>query len=144
MKATIGSVGELFGLLQLVGETSMIDLIGPMRILRGDTATYRITVTDDDDARVDLDGAAIELQVKPTLGAADPPTISKLVGSGITILDQLVADTKGQADVAISSVDSSTPAAGLYWLDVVVVLAGARVHVVAPREYTIGETVNIP
>ena len=143
MRASIGVVGQLFGPLQLVGGTTVIDLIGPMLVYAGDTATLRLTVTDDADARVDLTGAAIELQVKPAIGAADPPTISKAVGSGITLLDQTSAATKGQADIAISSVNTTQPA-GLYWLDVVVEISGGRVHAVAPREFTVAEVVNRP
>lgn len=140
MIGRIASVGQWFGHLQLVEGADVIDLIGPMRIYRGDTATYRLTVTDDDDARINLTGATIELQVKTALGGADPAAIAKTVGGGITLLAQ-ADDTLGQADVAISSADSGiTP--GLYWLDVVVVLAGSRQHVIAPREYTIADAVN--
>lgn len=142
MKATIASVGERFGLLQLVGDI-MIDLIGPVRLFKGDSATYRLTVTDDEDEPIDITGATIELQVKTAIGGADPAAISKSVGSGITILAQDDDDTLGQADIAVSSADSTlTP--GLYWLDVVVTLDGARTHVVAPREFTIADVVNLP
>jgi len=142
LRGAIAVVGQLFGHLQLVEATTMIDLIGPMTIYAGDSATYRLTVTDDADARVDLTGAAIEFQVKPTLGGADPPAIAKAVASGITLLAQS-GDTLGQADITISSVDSNlTPK--LYWLDVVVMLSGGRAHVIAPREYTIAPVVNGP
>lgn len=143
MTGALATVGQLFGFLQLVKETTVIDLIGPMLVYAGDSATYRLTVTDDADARVNLTGAVIELQVKGKPGAADPPTIAKATDSGITLLDQAAPDTKGQADISFTSSDTAKPP-GLYWLDVVVTLAGARTHVVAPREYTIGAVVNLP
>lgn len=142
--ATLESVGELFGLLSLVGETEMIDLIGPMQLHRGDGATYRLTVFGDDDARADLTGATIELEVKAALGGADPAPIIKAVGTGITIAVPQTGGTKGQADIVIDSADSDI-APALYWLDVVVTLAGGqRKHVLAPREFTILPVVNAP
>ncbi len=142
MRAALGLVGQLFGRLALAGDT-LIDLIGPMLVYAGDTATLRLTITDDADARIDLTGAGIELQVKPAVGAADPPTIAKEVGAGIELLDQTDPATKGQADVTITS-DDTDQTAGLYWLDVVVAIGSGRVHVIAPREFTIAAVVNRP
>lgn len=141
---SLGVVGARLGLLQLVGDT-MIDLIGPMLVHRGDALALRLTITDDEDERVDITGATIELQVKANLGDADPPTIAKAVGTGITLLTQS-GDTLGQADIAITggAAGDTDKTPGLYWLDVVLVLAGARAHVVAPREFTIGPVVNAP
>jgi uncharacterized protein YfaS (alpha-2-macroglobulin family) len=143
--ATLASVGQLFGLLQLAGGTDVIDLIGPMSVLAGDDVTYRLTVTDDTGARIDLTAAtALEVQVKPALGAPDPPTISKsLAAATITLLDQTSTTTRGQADFTFSSADTNVTS-GLYWIDIVLVLGGKRTHVVAPREYTIAATVNGP
>lgn len=144
MHAAIGMVGQLFGRLHLPLDGGLvIDLIGPVLMYAGDTATLRITVTDDTDARVDLTGADVELEVKPSLGGADPATIAKAIGTGITLLDQTDPLTRGQADVAIESADTDQPA-GLYWLDVVVSISGGRVHAIAPREFTIAAVVNRP
>lgn len=142
LHGSIAVVGQLFGHLQLVDGGTLIDLIGPMRVYRGDAARYRLTVTDDADARVDITGATIEVQVRTALGAVDPPSIGKSVGSGITILTQS-GDTLGQADVVFASGDTNI-APALYWIDVVITLAGDRVHIVAPREYTISSVVNAP
>lgn len=142
MRATLAMVGQLFGRLALAGDT-LIDLIGPMLVYAGDTATLRLTITDDADARIDLTAAAIEMQVKPAIGAADPATIDKAIGSGIELLDQTDAATKGQADITITS-DDTDQTAGLYWLDVVVMIGGGRVHAVAPLEFTIAPVVNRP
>lgn len=143
MKATLSIVGRLFGHLQRVQGETMIDLVAPFTIYRGDAATLRLTVTDDDDARVDLTGATIELQIKTAINGADPATVSKAIGSGITLLAQ-AGDTLGQADIAISGADTNqTP--GLFYLDVVVTpLAGDRQHVIAPMAITIGGVVNLP
>ena len=119
----------------------MIDLIGPIRVYRGDALDLRLTVTDGTDQRVNLTGVELELQVKPTLGGADPPTISKAVDSGIALLAQSGA-TLGQADIAFSSADLDiTP--GRYWLDVVRDPTGARAHVVPPVEFTVRAAVNL-
>jgi hypothetical protein len=140
MRGTLGETGRMFGLLQQTGDP-MIELIGPVRVYAGDTTTLRLTITDDADARVDLTGAELELEVKQALGGADPALISKSVGAGITLLDQTDTVTRGQADIELTSADTAQ-APGLYWLDVVVALAGARVHVVAPREFTVAAVVN--
>lgn len=143
MNGAMGVLQQRFGQLARVGETTVITLIGPLTVLAGDDLALRLTVTDDADARVDLTGAGIELEVKARIGGPDPAAIRKIVGSGITLLDQTSADTRGQADIAISSSDTSlTP--GLYWLDVVLVLGGVRGHVIAPREFTIVGAVNQP
>lgn len=144
MKATIGLVNRLFGQLHLVKGATVIAIVGPFTIYRGDGATLRLTVTDDDDARIDLTAAAIELQVKAGIGDADPALIAKAVGTGIALLDQAVADTKGQADITIAPADTDR-APGLFWLDVVVIPAiGDRQHVITPIELTIGGVVNLP
>lgn len=134
-------VGARFGLLQLFGAT-MIDLIGPLRVPRGDYVKYRLTVTDDEDERVDLTGSTIELQVKTALGAVDPPLIAKSIGSGITLLTQS-GDTKGQADIVLLPADTNITSA-LYYLDIVLVEAGTQRQHVIEREFTIGGVVNPP
>lgn len=143
MNGDLGVLQQRFGQIARVGETTVITLIGPLTVLAGDDLALRLTVTDDADARVDLTGSAIELEVKARIGGPDPAAIRKTVGSGITLLDQVSPSTRGQADIAISSADSSlTP--GLYWLDVVLVLGGVRGHVIAPREFTVVGVVNQP
>lgn len=134
LRGRLGIRSKLFGLLQLVGDT-MIDVIGPMRVIRGDTLSLRLTVTDDEDDREDLTDAEIELQVRTAAGAAGGPLIRKVVGDGIEILEQ-DGDTIGQADIEISSVDTDR-APALLWLDVVVTLVDRRQHVIAPRKFSI-------
>lgn len=143
MIGALGALQQRYGFLAQIGDTAMITLIGPLTVLAGDTLALRLTVTDDADARVDLTGSTIELEVKSRIGGPDPAAIRKTVGAGITLLDQVSASTRGQADIAISSSDTSlTP--GLYWLDVVLVLGGVRGHVIAPRELTLLGAVNQP
>jgi uncharacterized protein YfaS (alpha-2-macroglobulin family) len=137
---TLSIAGQLFGLLQQDTGENMIDLIGPMTVYRGDTLDLVLTVTNDEGERESLTGATIELEVAGELGGA--VTFAKSVGSGITLRDQGVDETKGQADIEITAANLAA-AAGLYWLDVVVVLAsGRRHHVIAPREFTIEPAVN--
>src|SRR4051812_47867596 len=104
MKATIATMGQLFGLLQ--DYNTMINLIGPMRVFRGDAVTYLLTVTDDEDARVNLTGMTIAAQVRTTPGAAGDPLIDKSTGAGIVLLDQDATDTKGQATIELAHADT--------------------------------------
>lgn len=142
MNGAIGLVGQLFGELQRIEGTAMINIIGPITVHKGDQVTFRITVTDDEDERTDITGATIELQVKSAKGAADPATIERAVGSGITLLDQTDVDTKGQADAILLSAATNITA-GLYYLSVVVVLAGVR-QTIVDREFVILDVVNAP
>lgn len=140
IRGRLGSLGRRFGLLQLLGEDTMIDLIGPMRVFRGDSLTLRLTVTDDEDERVDITDADIELQVRTAAGATGAPVIQKTVGAGIEILTQ-ADDTLGQADISITSSDTDR-APALHYLDVVVTLGGQRAHVISPRKFSIAGSVT--
>lgn len=143
MNGAIGTVGQLFCELQRIEGTAMINIIGPINVHKGDQVTFRLTVTDDEDERVDITGATIELQVKTAKGDADPPTITKAVGSGITLLDQTAdSDTEGQADAILLSADTNI-APGIRYLSVVVVLAGVR-QTLVDREFVILPVVNAP
>lgn len=142
MNGSISIVDKWFGHLQRVTGANVIDLNGPISIYRGDSATLRLTVTDDEDARVDLTGATIELQVKAALGDADPALITASVGSGITLRDQTDDEEIGQADIALTSANTNrTP--GLFYLDVVVEVSGTRQHLMV-REFTVDGVVNAP
>lgn len=141
LAALVERIGGLEGILQVIGPI-MIDIIGPIEIPRGDSLTLRITVTDDADAPIDITGFVLECQVKPSLGAADPPTIALAVGTGIVLLAQTGA-TLGQADITFTSVQTDI-ADGLYWLDVVTVSGGVRTHVIRPRAFVVGAVVNAP
>lgn len=145
MRATLSREGQLFGqLAELADGGVMIEQIGPMRVFKGDSVNYVLTVTDENDARKDLTAAtAIELQVKAALDGPEPPLIIRELGNGVTIRNQAVEATKGQADIVIASA-STTLTSGLYWLDVVVLFGTARHHVFGPIEFTIAAVVNPP
>jgi hypothetical protein len=147
---TIGPVSgsltwsPLFGRLQ-DGGPNMIELSGPLTVYRGDDVDYVLVVTDDTDTPIDLTSvAALEVQVKTAIGAADPPTLSKSIAAGtVVLLDQTAPATKGRASFGFTSAETNiTP--GLYWLDIVLVLAGKRTHVITPRAFTITDVVNPP
>lgn len=133
MNGALAIVGKLFALLQQDTGENMVNLIGPISITRGDDLDLVLTVTDDEDAREDITGAAITVTVTQTPGGA--ALFTKTVGSGVTLRAQ-AGDTLGQADIAISSANLTAPA-GLYWIEVVIVLGGKRQTLVELREFTI-------
>jgi uncharacterized protein YfaS (alpha-2-macroglobulin family) len=139
MMTTLEIAGQMFGMLSQEKGDAVIAVVGPMRVWRGDTLDLVLSVTDDADEPVNLTGATIVLTVKPNPGDADA-TFQLAVGTGITLRAQ-AGDTLGQADIAITSAHSNK-APGLYYLDVVVVLASKTQHVIEPVEFTIGATVN--
>lgn len=144
LTGTLAEIGRRFGRLQRVTGGKVITIEGPLLIIRGDDIVYRLTVTDDQDARVNLTGASIDFQIRITPGASGSPPIAKSVGSGITLLDQTSSTTKGQADIAIDSADTLAAGvpAGLYWLDVLVTASGKRHHAIEPQELAIADTVT--
>jgi hypothetical protein len=115
-------------------------------VLKGESRTFRLTVTQrSDGTRVDLTGTTLEFQVKVKVGDGDPPLIAKAIGTGVTLLNQTMAATKGQADIALSPSDTATLAAGVYAYDVVLVLLGGERHyVVPPSEFVVRAVVNAP
>lgn len=132
MTGDLEQAGALYGLLQ--DGDSMLNLIGPMNVFRGDSLSLLLTVTDDEDERVSLTGKTIQLGIAATVGGE--LLVSKTVGSGITLADQDAEETEGQATIALSTSDLDR-APGLYWLGVVVSEGDDRQHVIAPREFTI-------
>lgn len=139
---TLARANQLFATLQLEG-VNVLDLTGPILVYQGDTADFLLTVTDDAGGRIDLSSATIELQVKAEVNDPDPPLISKSVGAGWTLLDQTAPLTKGQATCSLTTPETSITAKR-YMLDVVVVVAGQRAHVVPPHVFIIGAVVNGP
>jgi hypothetical protein len=146
LRGALGDVGRMFGLIQIVEEDPVIDVVTPPVFWRGDDRTLRLTVTDDADARVNLTSATvITLEIKASTGAADPALVSKILGAGVTLLAQGSPDTIGQADIVIAAADTINAATlpeGVYWLDVVVVIGGVRSHVIEPMECAIRDVVN--
>lgn len=61
----------------------------------------RLTVTEVSGARTNLTGKAVVLQLRRRPGGA--VLLERTVGDGITLLDQDVAGTKGQATVVIGA-----------------------------------------
>lgn len=113
-------------------------------LFRGTSKTYRLTVVDADEARVDLTGATVYFRVKLKLEDASP-VIQKAstTPAQITLLDQTVAATKGQADIFISPSDTSGLASGSYRYDVWVQLAsGKRYAVVEPAPFVINRAIT--
>lgn len=144
VRCSLQRSGRLFALFQIQGAT-VIDLIGPITIEQGDDIDLLITITDDAGDRVNLAGFTLELQVKPAIGAPDPPTISKSIAAGTIIpLDQSAPATRGQATCSITSAETNI-APRLYWLDIVTINpVGKRGHPMPPREFTIAGVVNPP
>ncbi len=126
----------------------------PQTIHLGESTTLLLTVLNDDDSRRDLSTFIdIELQVKTLDGDADPPLISKAIGSGITLQTQS-GSTIGLADVAIDTADTTTsnpnwPVSpdntGTFRYDVWGLTAGGnRTLLVAPSNFIVKKVVNLP
>lgn len=72
----------------------------------GKAKTFRVTVVDQN-VRADLTGKTLRFTAKLSRRDPDPALVTKSTGSGITHLDQTVAATKGQADIAIVAADTN-------------------------------------
>lgn len=107
----------------------------PKTIWDGEHRTFRLTVTQEsDESRVDLTGAAVEMEVKAADGDTDPALISLSVGNGITLEPQS-GDTIGQALIELTPTHLSALQAGgarVLRYDVIALLASGKRHVVVP------------
>ena len=122
-------------------------------IFLGESLVLLLTVTDQGTGDpFDLSTyTAIEFQVKASDGAADPPLISKSLGSGITLVG---GGTGGQAQVAINTSDTTTanpewPAApgnvGTFRYDLVGIDgSGDRDVLIPPSNFRVKPVVNLP
>lgn len=109
--------------------------------------TYKVVEPSETEPNVynpkDLTGVTIEFQVKPKVGAPDPPTIEKSIGSGIVLLPQS-GDTLGKFQVTIQTSDTSSVAAGSYAYDIVMIEAGERKPIRRASPFVINAVVNSP
>jgi hypothetical protein len=93
-------------------------------MFRGDTRTLTVTIKDRfTGAVVDLTGASIAWRMAKTADMGNSLTMSKSVGSGITV----ASPTSGVAVVTINPTDTSTLIPGDYYHDLTVTDASARV-----------------
>jgi hypothetical protein len=117
----------------------------PLALLAGETRTLAVTVTRrSTDAFVNLltEVSAIELQVKAQDGDADPPLISKSVGSGIVIRDPQTGDDLGVCDITLDPADTAS-LSGVYRYDLVVTLTGGeRLYGIRPSDFVVDPVVN--
>lgn len=117
----------------------------PLALLAGETRTLAVTVSrrsDGTNLNLLTEVSAIELQVKAQDGDADPPLISKSIGSGITVRSPQTGDDLGVCDVVIDAADTSS-LAGVYRWDLVVLLAsGERLFGVRPSDFVVSQVVN--
>lgn len=105
-----------------------------LRLRRGESARYRLTVTDEDGDRLDLSGAQLYFRAKKTPAGSDPVLIAKssAVSAEIEILDQDPnGETVGQADVRLVPADTRALAPGTLKFEARVVLADGETRTVA-------------
>ncbi len=112
------------------------------QIYKGQSATFRITVTDEDGERFDLTGATLYFRVKLSVTAADPALIAKAstTPAQITILAQ-TGDTLGQAEIYLVPSDTSALNAINYVYDVWLQKSGGEKQPVVPVSNLV---INLP
>ena len=115
----------------------------PLLVFKGEDKNYTITVVDENGDRVDLTGWTLEFEVKPKAGDADPASIAKSTGIGITHLTQSGA-TLGQATLDFDPADTSGLTAGLYKYDLLAIDgSGNRLVVIPPSTFELRDAVNL-
>lgn len=112
------------------------------QIYKGQSATFRITVTDEDGERFDLTGSTLYFRVKLSVTAADPALITKASSTPaqITILTQS-GDTLGQADIFLVPSDTTSLTAINYVYDVWLQKSGGEKQPVVPVSALV---INLP
>lgn len=98
-----------------------------LEMIRGDTLTMQIRVSDEDDSYLNLTSAAIIFMAKENITDDDlDAKIAKSVGSGITIDEA----TNGLFTVVLSPSDTEDLDAGNYYYDIEVTDASSNVYTV--------------
>lgn len=112
-----------------------------LSLVRGESARYLVTITDEDDEPEDLTGATIYWRVKAAASDADPALIAKSSAdaSEIDILDQTDPDLLGQCEVYLVPADTAGLTPGSFVFELRVVLddtnqAAARGVLLLERE----------
>lgn len=115
----------------------------PICIIRGTSQTFRITVFDEANARVDLTGSTLYFTVALTAGGAAEISKISTTPTEILILAQTGA-TLGQADIFLVPTDTTSLPLGLHvydvWLELV---TGERHVIVGPDEFRIEVGVTV-
>lgn len=111
-----------------------------LRIIRGQTKTYRVVVTDENGDLVDLTGSTLYFRVKKLI--ADATYVidkdSDTAGEIDFLLPQSGNDNKGRADVKLVHNDTKSLDPGVYTYDVWIELVSGELHpVVKPANFII-------
>lgn len=107
---------------------------------KGASKTYLLTVTDEDNDRVDLSGARVKMTVVDLASAVQFTRDSQIGATEVEILTQ-AGDTLGQAKIYIVPSNTSGLTTGQYRYDIWVELASGERHpVVCPSDFYIQET----
>jgi hypothetical protein len=78
-------------------------------IVRGDTAAFKVYVTDDEQAPLNLDDWSIEMQVKRPTNAANAGVITDAATLILTLTpEQDVDDAAGEFTVSLTAIQSET------------------------------------
>lgn len=119
------------------------ETIQEIRILRGSTKVYRLTVTDDDDELVNLTGARVVMTVRNQAGGVQ--LFAKDSNVGIAQVEILVQSgvTLGMADIKVGPSDTAAATPGNYVYDVWVILpSGARHAAIRPSLFYIEQAIT--
>ena len=101
-----------------------------LRIVRGTSQTYRITVADEASNEINLTGATAHFRIKLTINASTPElSLSSAVPADVLILTQS-GSTLGQFDVFLDPTDTASLPIGKHVYDAWVVLASGERHAV--------------
>lgn len=120
----------------------------PIRIHKGATRTFRLTVRDEDGELVNLDELGVDDDIIMTVATeegAETATFQKSIGDGITALTQ-EGDDIGKADIVIAGDDTSDIESDAYFqrYDVILLLSGEQYQLVEPSDFEILPVVTLP
>jgi len=96
-----------------------------LSLVRGESARYLVTITDEDGVPVDLTGATIYWRVKAMATDADPALIAKSSAdvAEIAILDQTDDELLGKLELYLVPADTASLTPGSFVFELRAVLA---------------------
>jgi len=114
-----------------------------IRIIRGTSKTFELSVTDEDSEPIDLNGARVIFSVKRALDEK-MPLIKKDSQAGASQVAIQTPTKAGKADIYLVPSDTHTLDAGDYLFDVWVILSsGKRYAVIPPSTLTLEAGVTV-
>lgn len=113
-----------------------------LSVVKGKAKNIRLTVRDRDGALVDLTGKTVRFSAKSSFSSADPATISKSSGAGITHDANQNAGGQGLATMLLSPADTANVGKGSLVVELELIQTAGEPEILDTGFLTVTEAVR--